>query len=167
MFLSPTPEPLPPAQWVEYYDQSENSWKKLTACSGSLAVQEGSGWRDTLVVQRSLLSQGTIRVYHSADQPIRFRTDGKEIAVAPGQVQVLPSMAIGQTLNAESQDGFQGVSESGSFPPNQFGLQDMHGNVWEWCEDSFYEYGSLGEGDIVDPVGRDDKRKVLRGGCYM
>ena len=167
LFLSPTPEPLPPAQWVEYYDQSENSWKKLTACSGSLAVQEGSGWRDTLVVQRSLLSQGTIRVYHSADQPIRFRTDGKEIAVAPGQVQVLPSMAIGQTLNAESQDGFQGVSESGSFPPNQFGLQDMHGNVWEWCEDSFYEYGSLGEGDIVDPVGRDDKRKVLRGGCYM
>lgn len=61
-----------------------------------------------------------------------------------------------------------GVIEVGTFPPNGFGLFDMHANVSEWVEDvahSNYE-GAPQDGSAWLAGGHSDKR-MLRGGCYM
>lgn len=53
-----------------------------------------------------------------------------------------------------------------SFPPNPFGLYDLHGNVWEWCADRWHEnyHGAPTEGSAWI-TGESDYR-LLRGGSW-
>jgi formylglycine-generating enzyme required for sulfatase activity len=61
----------------------------------------------------------------------------------------------------------QQTTAVGLFPPNAYGLYDMHGNVWEWCQDTFHEnyQGAPSDGSAWETDGQTER--VVRGGSWF
>jgi len=57
----------------------------------------------------------------------------------------------------------------GSFPPNSFGIYDMHGNVLEWCADPWHDNyeGAPKDGSVWRENGNDNYSHVMRGGSWV
>ncbi len=75
---------------------------------------------------------------------------------------------FGDTLTSElaNYDANQ-TTEVGSCPPNAFGLYDMHGNVWEWCQDHWHKNYKGAPTDGSPWLTKDsDAYRVLRGGSW-
>lgn len=65
----------------------------------------------------------------------------------------------------------QSTTDVGSFPANAFGLYEMHGNVWEWCQDEFHENynGAPVDGSAWEAKGNENEIlhfRILRGGSF-
>jgi formylglycine-generating enzyme required for sulfatase activity len=58
------------------------------------------------------------------------------------------------------------TTDVGSFPPNAFGLYDMHGNVYEWCQDDLHKNYINAPKDGIAWINQSSDTKVLRGGSW-
>ena len=85
---------------------------------------------------------------------------GKIKGVYPWGKEWPPPRGVGNYAPSLKVDDFDQTSPVGSFKPNKFGLYDMGGNAWEWCEDQIGKWRS----DRVDPG--NPKERVLRGNSW-
>lgn len=116
------------------------------------------------------------RLREKEGKPYRLPTDAEwEYACRAGTTT---AYYFGKTLSTE-QANFNGVgalvdsktvnrkmtTPIGSFPPNPWGLYDMHGNLWQWCQD---RHGEFSDEAVTDPTAptRLGGGHVMRGGCW-
>ena len=151
-----------PVEQVSWDDAAEFC-RKLSARTGKkVALPTEAQWEYAC-------RAGTTTAFHTGD------------ALKPGQANAVFAQTskpgvwdrIMAWLGMSSGPKTSQPAPAGSFPPNGFGLCDMHGNVWEWCSDWYADsYANLPAGQAgaknQDPAGPDSgSQRVLRGGCWI
>ncbi len=172
------------AQWEAVMGENP-SWFKN--CGGNCPVEDVS-WDDVQVFITSLnaMEGRTYRLPTEAEWEYAARA-GSTTALYNGPIQILgyrnaPALDPIAWYGGNSGVSYAGAWDSsgwsekqynhnraGTHPvaqkqPNAWGLYDMSGNVWEWCQDW---YGDYPDGAVVDPEGADTgSSRVIRGGGW-
>jgi formylglycine-generating enzyme required for sulfatase activity len=132
------------------------SWKEATAFCQRLRLRTGKNYTLPSEAQWEYACRaGTTTPFHFG------ATISTELANYDGQT------AYG--------DGPKGIirrqtTPVGIFPANSWGLQDMHGNVWEWCADHWHDNykGAPEDGRAwLDENADEDQRRLSRGGAWL
>lgn len=136
------------------------SWNDAKAFCAWLSRKEKKSYRlPTEAEWEYACRAGSKTAYHNGDDPEGLAQVGN---VADGAAkEVLASL---KAITAK--DGYVFTAPVGSFQKNAFGLFDMHGNVWEWCEDR-YDAGRYQNDPIRDPTGPSTgSSRAFRGGSW-
>lgn len=138
------------------------TWNDATAFCKWLSRKEGKTYRlPTEAEWEYACRAGTTTRYSNGNKP------GKVGQVANvGDDRGRTTFPHVQELDLPKDGKYKFTVPVGQFPPNRFGLCDMHGNVWEWCSD-WYGADYYAHSPVDDPSGPDTgTKRVRRGGGW-
>ncbi len=164
-----------PAFWMGQYPITQTQWAAVMKwtppyrCKGPQRPVDRVNWHDAAAFC-ACLSEMTGRAYRlpgEAEWEYACRTGTTTpFYVGPTLTTDLANYVGAHIYLAEPEGAYRhGTTDVGSFPPNAFGLYDMHGNVWEWCADAWHDDYDGAPIDSSVWAG-DAATRVLRGGCW-
>jgi formylglycine-generating enzyme required for sulfatase activity len=161
--------PKPQYTWRNAgYEQTDEhpvvnvTWNDAKAFCDWLSQKEGKKYRLPTEAEweYSCRAHTTTR-YHSGDDEETL------VGVANVADASTKEMILFSARTIRGRDGYAFTAPVGRFKPNAFGLLDMHGNVWEWCEDR-YDDNYYKNSPVKDPEGPDaGSFRVIRGGSFI
>ena len=179
--------------YMQTTEVTQGQWRSVmgsnpsgfTSCGDDCPVEQVS-WNDiqSFLTAMSQRGEGSYRLPTEAEWEYAARA-GSTTALANGGITVSESCAYDPNLDAMgwycgnsdvtysgcyNSSSYGGPTCAGTHPvagkqANAWGLYDMHGNVWEWCQDW---YGSYPTSAVTDPTGPSSGScRVLRGGSWF
>jgi formylglycine-generating enzyme len=162
--------------WIGKFEVTQAQWRRLMG-EVSRELEAGKGddipvyWvsfvaaeefcrRLTEAAARELPPGWEFRLPTEAQWEYACRA-GTTTAYAFGDTITKTQVNFGRPFRGEPRGFPQGsATPVGAYPPNAWGIYDMHGNQWEWCRDYFH-WGIVGG---VDPDRREEKGMINRDG---
>jgi len=137
------------------------SWNDAVAFCQWLSRVEGQTFRlPTEAEWEYACRAGTTTKYFSGDDPEMLATVGNVADGTAKEKYPKWDRAIA------ARDGYIYTAPVARFRANAFGVYDMHGNVWEWCQD-WYDKEYYKRSPVEDPLSSAEASyRVIRGGCW-
>ncbi len=173
--------PVTQAQWRAVATQGERLERDLEPLPSRFKDREDSGQRPVERVYWDDAVEFCARLSRLTGREYRLPCEAEwEYACRAGTTT---PFAFGETLTAdlanydatytfaEEPKGLcrQQTTPVGQFPPNAFGLYDLHGNVWEWCADPWHEnyQGAPDKAVIWSSSDESKTGRMVRGGSWV
>jgi sulfatase modifying factor 1 len=136
------------------------TWNDAVAFCQWLSTKEGKSYRLPTEAEWEYACRAgtTTRFYGGADEESLKTTANIADAALKAKWAVAPRAAAWD-------DGYPFTAPVGCFQANAFGLYDMHGNVYEWCQDWYGPYSPDAQRDPQGP--HTGASRVRRGGCWF
>jgi formylglycine-generating enzyme required for sulfatase activity len=139
-----------------YYTITDAVKEAASTVNATVAIRGGAGYRlPTEAEWEYACRAGTTTPFHYGNESSIGTSNVKALIVPSGYGTAPKFKELGRTAKV------------GSYPPNDWGLFDMHGNVEEWCDD-WYDKESYANAPREDPKGANEGLyKVARGGSWL
>ena len=167
-----------PDFWIGVYPVTQGLWKAVMGAENNPSFFRGEGrpvenvsWNDICLPGGFLDKLNQLMEARGETSPFRLPSEAEwEYAARGGNLSKGYTYAGSNLLTAVGwydENSHNETKPVGLKDPNELGLYDMSGNVWEWCEDAWHNNykGAPDDGKVW--VDKNGSHRVFRGGCWF